>query len=662
MFTSDQGRFFLGLATKVAITGLRSVPIAGAFVEIGQECYRSFQEEQEKVALSERLARIEQASQIEPQEARAIAAEVIAAAKQAGDDISPEKSEAIQDIIAFTPANIKSHTQHLLNQARDQGTAPETALPITEYHSTRDQQVFYQSLLPAHRSQFQPGAAIPGGHPEWRLHSLLGVGGFGEVWEARNEDLRFAVKFCLNEISAKTLTREATTLAALRKRFHNHPHPNIVRLADLNLKTEPYWLAFDFISGQTLEQHLRTHSLNWQESLRLFYPIVAAMAEVHQIPVIHRDLKPANIIITPDGIPKITDFGIGKVIVDQHANNKADPATQFTTLGFGSTGYCSQEQRSGMKPHPADDTYALGIILWQMLTHTLKVPDLNWASQLYQQQIPQPLKDLVSACFQSREQRPQDASAVLTYLAPVMSQEQIPQAIHHTPSTSSSTVPTQPSIPKFTSQPQTQQQQNPKPVSTASISNSTEWFSIHKIGQIWVGLGLALGGFLSLVFLANAFTPDTNLFIVSFIIIGFMGISMVIPWTIWLTVMRRFHLLENYGVLPNKLHNMLVPKAGTNLWQTIFITLPSIILLLGFTATLFLPVALWWTNLISPTFGELQDDQGYLYKGELAFWETAFDTYDFWVFVILVFVFILVPTLKWFDASNKESEQQKKAM
>jgi serine/threonine protein kinase len=87
-------------------------------------------------------------------------------------------------------------------------------------------------------------------------------------------------------------------------------------VGDINLTTEPYWLAFDFVDGGTLEALMRAAPLDWQESLNWFRPIVEAVAAVHRINIVHRDLKPANILLTTDGVPKIADFGIGKITAE----------------------------------------------------------------------------------------------------------------------------------------------------------------------------------------------------------------------------------------------------------------------------------------------------------------------------------------------------------
>jgi serine/threonine protein kinase len=95
------------------------------------------------------------------------------------------------------------------------------------------------------------GDGVPNANPIWRLAEFIASGRFGEVWAMRRARLRYAIKFCLDQVGAKALKREADALFALHEQLPEHRH--IVRLIDINLRVEPYWLAFDFVDGGTLE-------------------------------------------------------------------------------------------------------------------------------------------------------------------------------------------------------------------------------------------------------------------------------------------------------------------------------------------------------------------------------------------------------------------------
>jgi len=411
-----KGKIFLRCAAHALLVGLKEIPGVGIAVELGRGWFDIFRDEQRKAGFGERLEQLEQAGAILPGEARTIADEFIADQRSNGIAIVEEQAAAIRDLLMFMPATIKERTQATLRQARQRGTDVQTVLPITAETSLLEQEAFYHSLFPARRPRFQTDDSVPHGLAGWCLGELLGTGGFGEVWEVRHRRLRYAIKFFLDEVSERVLANEAEMLFDVHEKLPRHA--NIVHLNSLNLDTSPYWLLFEFVEGGTLESLLRAAPLSWQESLSLFQQIVAGVAAVHQIGIVHRDLKPANILLTADGIPKITDFGIGKVMAENEAVLQAT-RTQYTTQGFGSMGYMSKEQRRGEKAHPADDTYALGVLLWQMLVQTLAAPDLDWAEELQQKEVPEALQNVVFSCLnKSREQRPKDAGILLEMLRP----------------------------------------------------------------------------------------------------------------------------------------------------------------------------------------------------------------------------------------------------
>jgi formylglycine-generating enzyme required for sulfatase activity len=413
----NKGSLLLRCAVHALQVGLEKMPVVGAVVELAQGWFEIFRDEYHQANFQERLAQLEEAAAMSPNEARAIAREVIEAERATGAVISEEKAEAIADLLAFVPATIKERTRATLYQARQRGTALQTVLPMADTASPTEQETFYRSLLPARRPRFQVGDGVPNANPNWQLAEFLASGGFGEVWAMQHARLRYAIKFCLDQVSAKALKREADALFTLHEQLPEHRH--IVRLIDINLTVEPYWLAFDFVDGGTLEALLQAAPLSWQESLHWFRPIVEAVAAVHRIGIVHRDLKPANILLTTYGIPKIADFGIGKIVAESETMTRAT-RSRYTMLGFGSVGYLSPEQAEGFPADPTDDTYALGVMLWQMLSHSLKAPNLQTILKLQQLEVPQALKTVVLECLtQPREQRPADAGVLLEMLSEV---------------------------------------------------------------------------------------------------------------------------------------------------------------------------------------------------------------------------------------------------
>ena len=195
--------------------------------------------------------------------------------------------------------------------------------------------------------------------------SLLAAGGMGEVYLAEDTELgrKVAIKlvkrgFGMAEI-ARHLRHEARILAAL-----NDPH--IARLYGVSTTSEgvPYFIM-EYVEGERVDDYCKHHGLTTNERLELFRKVCAAVSYAHQHLVIHRDIKPGNIRVTPNGEPKLLDFGIAKLL---------DPETTLageqtmTFAGVMTPYYASPEQVRGENMTTASDVYSLGVLLYEMLT------------------------------------------------------------------------------------------------------------------------------------------------------------------------------------------------------------------------------------------------------------------------------------------------------
>ncbi|KOR27930.1 hypothetical protein TI04_12205, partial [Achromatium sp. WMS2] len=217
------------------------------------------------------------------------------------------------------------------------------------------------------------------------------------------------MKLCQDETSAKILKSEASNLYALRRQLpaNTKQTRHIVALLDLQLTAMPYWLAFEYIDGGTLESRMRLGPLNWAAAWGIFEPILDAMIQVHSLNIVHRDLKPANILLDQQSQPHIADFGIGKILADQDVKQRNTQAS-FTVAGYGTFGYMSPEQQQQLPAHTSDDVYALGVILWQLLAGGLKA--LNYPAEIKALPVLKPVKEAIHSCvFLPRAQRPADA-------------------------------------------------------------------------------------------------------------------------------------------------------------------------------------------------------------------------------------------------------------
>jgi serine/threonine-protein kinase len=192
-------------------------------------------------------------------------------------------------------------------------------------------------------------------------------GGMGVVYFARHLDLNrpTALKWLLNGplSSPKAVARfyqEGKAISRL-------DHPNVVRLYDFDRHEGLPYLAMELVDGGSLQAKLAEGPMEPVEAAALVRTLALAADYAHRKGVVHRDLKPANILLTRDGTPKISDFGVAKLLdVDPDGTATAHPTESGTILGTAN--YMSPEQASGSKVDATTDVYALGAILYHALT------------------------------------------------------------------------------------------------------------------------------------------------------------------------------------------------------------------------------------------------------------------------------------------------------
>ncbi len=197
----------------------------------------------------------------------------------------------------------------------------------------------------------------------WRLLREIGRGGMGAVYLAERDDGAYQQK------AAIKLIRPGWDVGELLQRFRaerqilatlNHPH--IARLLDGGISTEgkPY-LVLEYIEGTEISQHCDAHQLGVDDRLRLFLLVCAAVSHAHQRLIVHRDLKPSNIMVDDSGQVKLLDFGIAKLLTPD-ANIAVSASRVFTPE------YAAPEQVRGEAVTTGVDVYALGLLLYQLLT------------------------------------------------------------------------------------------------------------------------------------------------------------------------------------------------------------------------------------------------------------------------------------------------------
>ena len=234
----------------------------------------------------------------------------------------------------------------------------ETIVPSTEQPDSRNSATI-QGVERPQKPVVLEGEAIPG----YDLLGELGRGGMGVVYKARDQKLKrvVALKMILSgaHASDEDMQRfqiEAEAVARLQ-------HPNIVQIYEVAEHEGRPYIALEYAAGGSLDQKISGTPQNAEESARLIETLARAIELAHQQEIIHRDLKPANILLTEEGEPKITDFGLAKRLDEDSSQTKSGAV-------MGTPSYMAPEQAasSAKTLGPAADTYALGAILYHMLT------------------------------------------------------------------------------------------------------------------------------------------------------------------------------------------------------------------------------------------------------------------------------------------------------
>lgn len=208
----------------------------------------------------------------------------------------------------------------------------------------------------------------------YKIVNCIGKGGMGEVYLAQDNNLnrRVALKllpryFAEDKERMSRFQRESKFFSALN-------HPNIVTLFEVGNFEGSLFIVTEFIQGVTLREFVKREKLSLLSALKISIQIVSAMESAHDLGIVHRDMKPDNIMIRTDGIVKVLDFGVAKLIEKREGlsdiNLDVSLATNPGTV-IGTTNYMSPEQTKGKEVDARSDIFSFGVVLYEMIAGQL---------------------------------------------------------------------------------------------------------------------------------------------------------------------------------------------------------------------------------------------------------------------------------------------------
>jgi len=259
--------------------------------------------------------------------------------------------------------------------------------------------------LPAHAPALTPGTCLG----VYEVRSLLGMGGMGEVYRARDTRLgrEVAVKilpaaFARDPDRLRRFEQEARATGALN-------HPNVLAIYDVGRHDGAPYLVCERLEGQTLRDRLPEGGLPPPKAIEYAIQVARGLAAAHDKGIVHRDLKPENLFLTRDGHVKILDFGLAKLTAldERPAAAALSAPSTFTGAVMGTAGYMSPEQAAGKPLDARADLFSFGLVLYEMATGTRLVAALRMSA------VSPELERIISKCLENdRELRYQHASEI----------------------------------------------------------------------------------------------------------------------------------------------------------------------------------------------------------------------------------------------------------
>ncbi|MFJ9646625.1 protein kinase domain-containing protein [Streptomyces sp. NPDC004244] len=276
----------------------------------------------------------------------------------------------------------------------------------------------------------------------YQLASLLGQGGMGQVWTAYDQrlDRRVAVKL----LRPDKVAGPGSVADELRRRFVREcrvtaqvDHPGLVTVHDAGSDGDELFLVMGYVEGENLADHLAARdTYPWQWAVAVVAQLCGVLSAVHAVPIVHRDLKPRNVMIRPDGTVLVLDLGVASVMDTD--------TTRLTSTGtpIGSPAYMAPEQAMGGAVGPYTDLYALGVLLYELLSGNVPFAGSTALGVLHRHlyeppvpvrrtrpEIPHQLEAvLLHLLAKDPQDRPASAQQVYEALAPLLPKQGTPAA------------------------------------------------------------------------------------------------------------------------------------------------------------------------------------------------------------------------------------------
>ena len=283
--------------------------------------------------------------------------------------LEPDEHRAFLEEACAGDAELQDEVGELLASLEEAGDFIEQAPLVGAISSA------IQGSAEERAQQAAPPSLIGRRIGRYEIQSLLGAGGMGEVYLTHDVmlDRRIALKilpaqFTEDYAQVQRFEREARAASALN-------HPNIITIHEIGQDDGHHFIATEFISGQTLRARLNAGQIKTGEALKIAAQIASALAAAHAAGIIHRDIKPENVMMRPDGLVKLLDFGLAKplqpegptaeVLSSQSMSLQTDP-----TMLMGTLAYLSPEQVRAEKVDYRTDIFSLGVVIYEMLAGT----------------------------------------------------------------------------------------------------------------------------------------------------------------------------------------------------------------------------------------------------------------------------------------------------